>query len=179
VCAENEVGQGPWSPIAVFFPKTSEKKTALRAHPVPAPPTDLFLEKATRTSLRISWEAGGKLQKSSAPGAKACRRAAAHENGAESFNVEVQEVADGASGTWSVAGEGLTSTDLRLTKLKAGTTYRVRVCRVTQKRGISAWSEEACFSTDTGADDEAMMGYLFMIAMFLFLINVVLTPSVP
>ena len=133
-----------------------------------------FRQRCARAATRENAGASGPRARDPRP-----RRAAAHENGAESFNVEVQEVADGASETWSVAGEGLTSTDLRLTKLKAGTTYRVRVCRVTQKRGISAWSEEASFSTDTGADDEAMMGYLFMIAMFLFLINVVLTPSVP
>ena len=51
VCAENDVGQGPWSPAAVLqhkLAKPAGERKALRSRPLPPAPVDLALERATR-----------------------------------------------------------------------------------------------------------------------------------
>ena len=49
ICAENEIGKGPWSSVAMCFQKAVGEKKALRSGPpAPAPPVKLVLEKANR-----------------------------------------------------------------------------------------------------------------------------------
>jgi hypothetical protein len=117
VCAENEVGKGPWSPATVCFQKSAEKRSSKSAPPLPPPPVDLVLEKATRTSLRVSWQAARSANSSSAPGAKASRRSAALENGMEMFRVQIAE----ETGEYETVGEGLVKKEFTFGKLNPGT----------------------------------------------------------
>jgi hypothetical protein len=117
VCAENEVGQGPWSPAAICFQKSAEKRALKSAPAPPAAPVNVALEKATRTSLRVSWQAAAAANSSSAPGARASRRTAALENGKETYGVEVAE----GNGEFAPVGEELVETRVVVSKLKPGT----------------------------------------------------------
>jgi hypothetical protein len=185
VRAGNEVGLGPWSPPAVYHPKPVSDKKPLRvgggaqaptATAEPPAPVKIVLDKATRTTMQISWESASRANNSSAPGARLSRRAAAAEHGRETYNVEI---AEGSGGGWEPVGVGMVETRVVASRLKPGKTYRVRVQSRTEKRGESAWAEAVSFSTAPPNFVEVCLGNLAMLCFVFTLFFILFSPRAP
>ncbi|WP_244930299.1 fibronectin type III domain-containing protein [Nocardioides sp. W7] len=115
VAAVNEIGQGPWSPVA----------TATVPDPVVAP---------SAPSAPLGLTAGGGVGRASLTW-----RAPAEDGGAPLTGYVVQQA--GGDGPWTTVGT-VTSPQLAVTGLAAGTSYRFRVAAV-NSAGTGAWSAEA------------------------------------
>ncbi|EKX44902.1 hypothetical protein GUITHDRAFT_139499 [Guillardia theta CCMP2712] len=124
VMAENDVGRGAWSLPTLVQLKSIQEKKKSRELPPPVP-ADLKLEKATRTSLKLSWTPGGGEGRER-----------------ETFQLEIAE----GSGSFECVYTG-TDTSFTVMKLKNNCRYRARVKAMTKSGSASRYTEEQSFKT--------------------------------
>uniref|UniRef100_A0A7S0EGI8 Fibronectin type-III domain-containing protein n=1 Tax=Hanusia phi TaxID=3032 RepID=A0A7S0EGI8_9CRYP len=142
VMAENDVGRGEWSPPTLVQLKSPQEKKKSRELAPPVP-EDLKLEKATRTSLKLSWTAG------SGEGRER-----------ETFQLEIAE----GSGSFECVYTG-TDTGFTVMKLKSNCRYRARVLAMTRSGSASRYTEEQSFKTLAPADSKWKTHLLSLIAL--------------